>query len=125
MEYIEIVSKKEKAEYKVGESTINWRRMGREKYLEIQRKHTDYVRDEKDDIVKTVVGRPIKEVDNDAVYADTIDYIITGWYKVKAVGKDIECNRANKLELPGLIREDLISLSNTRQITDAEEKKTE
>jgi len=124
--HIDIIMNDERATYKHGESEVYYRRLGRDKWLEIQANNTHPKKDDDGKVVKGHDGLPVMEVDTDACYREMIDYIVTGWNDFvmnPVTKKKVECNLDSKLALPGPIRNILEQLAKAVELHSDEVKK--
>jgi hypothetical protein len=92
--FIEIVDEQERIEHCFGDSRLILRRLTPETHEEIRRRHTKRYR--------TKSGEWAKELDENAVLLDCIDYVIVGWSGVKhpVTKQDVPCTPENKKRIP-------------------------
>jgi hypothetical protein len=100
--YVTIVEEDEEFEHQIGESIFGLRRFNTEIYRQIRKRHTK--------APKFRRNQMIDQIDEDAINADLLDYMIKWWKKVKSsvTGKDVECTKENKLKLPGSAQVEII-----------------
>ncbi len=117
MGFIEIVEEQEEFRLDIGESFFMLRRFDSEVYRRIEKKHTKRTKNYR-------TGEMVREVDEYAVNADLLDYMITGWGKVKSptTSQDVSCERSIKLKLPGSVKMQITEACDSDSI--ATEKKT-
>jgi hypothetical protein len=124
--FIEIVTEEERSVLEYGQSSISYRRLGKEKLQELIKKNRIWKG-------KDRAGSDIYETNDDRLGDDMIDYIITGWSNVKyppghaQAGEDVACERQFKIKLPPDIRAILIQKaggSATENVGAEAEKKT-
>ena len=116
--FIEIIEEQETFRLNIGESYFDLRRFDSEKYNEIEKEHT---KKHKNYRTGEMVTDP---PDENAINADLLDYMIVGWGNIKSptTAKDVSCERAMKLKLPGKIKLQITEACDSESIT--VEKKT-
>jgi len=122
MEYIRLVDEQEKLAFRIGKSTIFYRRYDSKKYREIERRHTRKGPNSRS-------GEENIKVDTPAINDDLLDYMIIDWENIQSPippHKNMDCTTENKLKLPADIRLALVKRGNGETDEDEmeEEKKT-
>lgn len=118
MAYIEIVEDQETFDLEIGDSTLTLRRFDSEVYKKIEKKHT-----KKEKNYRT--GQVIRDIDEYAVNADLLDYMIVDWKEIKSptTGEDVPCVKEMKNKLPGAVKIQITEACDSESITT--EKKTD
>ena len=117
MAYIEIVEDQETFELEMGDSRFTLRRLDSETYKGIEKKHT-----KKEKNLRT--GQWIRDVDDHAVNADVLDYVIVDWAGIRSptTGDDVPCTKEMKQKLPGSVKLRILDACDADNISP--EKKT-
>lgn len=115
--FIEIVEDEETFELEIGDSMLTLRRFDSEVYRKIEKKHTKREKNYR-------TGQVAKDVDEYAVNADLLDYMIVDWKGIKSptTGADVPCTKEMKRKLPGAVKIQITEACDSESITS--EKKT-
>jgi len=116
--FIEIIEDQETFQLEMGDSAFTLRRFDSETYRKIEKKHT-----KREKNLRT--GQIFREVDEYAVNADLMDYMIVDWKGIKSptTGSDVPCTKEMKNKLPGSVKVQIVEACDADSITGDEKKK--
>jgi len=117
MAYIQIIEEDERFELRIEDSVFSLRRFDSTIYSRIEKKHTKNIKNRK-------TGAVTVEIDNNAVNADLLDYIICDWSGIQSptTKTDVPCTKENKLRLPSNIKVQVLEACDADYIVSTEKK---